>query len=131
MRWYVSGHAPWSDTYESLIYVGWSSILAGLVIFRKSLLSLASSSILGAIIMLVAHLNFISPQITPLVPVLKSYWLSIHVSVITASYGFLGFGAILAFLALILIIFKSKNNKEDIKSTNKTISSNYRNEFDY
>lgn len=114
MRWYVSGHAPWSDTYESLVYVGWSSILAGLVIFRKSLLSLASSSILGAIIMLVAHLNFISPQITPLVPVLKSYWLSIHVSVITASYGFLGFGAILAFLALILMIFKSKNNEEDI-----------------
>ncbi|RXJ87139.1 cytochrome c biogenesis protein CcsA [Arcobacter sp. CECT 8985] len=114
MRWYISGHAPWSNTYESLIYIGWSSILAGLVVFRKSLLSLACSSIFGAITMLVAHLNFISPQITPLVPVLKSYWLSIHVSIITASYGFLGFGAILSFLALLLMIFKSTKNKKDI-----------------
>ncbi len=114
MRWYISGHAPWSDTYESLIYAGWSAILAGLVVFRKSLLALASASILGGIIMLVAHLNFISPQITPLVPVLKSYWLSIHVSVITASYGFLALGALLSFISLILMIFKNASNKQRI-----------------
>ena len=64
--------------------------------------------------MLVAHLNFISPQITPLVPVLKSYWLSIHVSVITASYGFLALGALLSFIALILMIFKNSSNKQRI-----------------
>ncbi|QKF82587.1 cytochrome c biogenesis protein CcsA [Halarcobacter ebronensis] len=115
MRWYISGHAPWSDTYESLIYVGWSAILAGILVFRKSLLSLSSAAILGAIIMLVANLNFISPQITPLVPVLKSYWLSIHVSIITASYGFLGFSALLAFLALDLMIFKTEQNRPRVE----------------
>jgi len=112
MRGYVSNHAPWSDTYESLIYIGWSTLLAGLVVFRKSLLSLCASSILGGVIMLVAHLSFISPQITTLVPVLKSYWLSIHVSVITASYGFLGLGALLGFMSLMLMIFRNEKNKE-------------------
>jgi cytochrome c-type biogenesis protein CcsB len=112
MRWYVTGHAPWTDTYESLIYVGWSTILAGLVVFRKSLISLCAASILGGIIMLVAHLSFISPQITTLVPVLNSYWLSIHVSVITGSYGFLGLGALLGLMSLMLMIFRNENNKE-------------------
>ncbi|MFT7004628.1 MAG: cytochrome c-type biogenesis protein CcsB [Sulfurimonas sp.] len=112
MRWYVTSHAPWTDTYESLIYVGWSTILAGLVVFRKSLISLCAASILGGVIMLVAHLNFISPQITTLVPVLNSYWLSIHVSVITGSYGFLGLGALLGFMSLMLMIFRTDNNKE-------------------
>ncbi|WP_024954779.1 cytochrome c biogenesis protein CcsA [Sulfurospirillum arcachonense] len=111
MRWYISNHAPWSDTYESLIYIGWSTLLAGLIVFRKSLLALSASALLGGVIMLVAHLNFISPQITTLVPVLKSYWLSIHVSVITASYGFLGLGALLAFIALVLMIFRNQKNE--------------------
>jgi len=114
MRWYISNHAPWSDTYESLIYIGWSTLLAGLIVFRKSLLSLAAASILGGVIMLVAHLSFISPQITTLVPVLKSYWLSIHVSVITASYGFLGLGALLGFISLILMIARKESNKERV-----------------
>jgi len=114
MRWYVSGHEPWSDSYESLVYIAWSTILAGLVVFRKSILALATSSLLAGVIMLVAHLSFINPQITNLVPVLKSYWLSIHVSVITASYGFLGLSFMLGFVSLLLMIFKNNKNKEGI-----------------
>ncbi len=114
MRWYISGHEPWSDSYESLIYIAWSTILAGLVVFRKSMLALATSSLLAGVIMLVAHLSFINPQITNLVPVLKSYWLSVHVSVITASYGFLGLGFMLGFVSLLLMIFKNRKNEERI-----------------
>ncbi|RLA68707.1 MAG: cytochrome C biogenesis protein, partial [Epsilonproteobacteria bacterium] len=46
------------------------------------------------------------------VPVLQSYWLSIHVSMITASYGFLGLGALLGFLTLILFILKTTKNEK-------------------
>jgi cytochrome c-type biogenesis protein CcsB len=52
------------------------------------------------------------PQITNLVPVLKSYWLVIHVSVVTASYGFLGMGALLAAINLLLMFFETKKNYE-------------------
>lgn len=122
LRWYVSSHAPWSDSYESLVYIGWSAALAGIVVFRKSILALAASAILAGIAMLVAHLSFINPQITNLVPVLKSYWLSIHVSVITASYGFLGLGALLGFMALCLMSFKHPKNQARLNEQIRYIS---------
>src|SRR5690606_30254571 len=43
MRWYISGHAPWSDAYESMIYVGWATMLFGLIFGRKSSLTLTST----------------------------------------------------------------------------------------
>ncbi|WP_225351877.1 cytochrome c biogenesis protein CcsA [Arcobacter porcinus] len=114
-RWYVSGHAPWSDTYESMLYISWSSVFAGVIFFRRSLLALSSAVIMAAIFMFTAHLTEIDPQITNLVPVLKSYWLTIHVSILTASYGFFGLSAILGFLTLIMfIVRKRKPHVDDI-----------------
>ncbi|MCR2063135.1 cytochrome c biogenesis protein, partial [Campylobacter helveticus] len=55
----------------------------------------------------VAHLGFMDPQITNLVPVLKSYWLNIHVSIITASYGFLGLCFLLGVFSLILFMLRN------------------------
>ena len=94
LRWYISGRAPWSNGYESMIYISWVTVLAGLIFSRKSPMTIAATSILASIILMVAHLSWMDPEITNLVPVLKSYWLTIHVSVITASYGFLALGAL-------------------------------------
>ncbi|PWE21650.1 cytochrome C biogenesis protein [Aliarcobacter skirrowii] len=114
-RWYISGHAPWSDTYESMLYISWSAVFAGVMFFRRSLLALSSAVIMAAIFMFTAHLTEIDPQITNLVPVLKSYWLTIHVSILTASYGFFGLSAILGFLTLIMFIFrKNRPHLDDI-----------------
>jgi cytochrome c-type biogenesis protein CcsB len=111
MRWYISGHAPWSDGYESMIYIGWVTVLAGLFFSRRSKMTVAATTFLASIILFVAHLSWMDPEITNLVPVLKSYWLTIHVSVITASYGFLALGALLGFFNLILMIMKSPKNQ--------------------
>ncbi len=111
LRWYISGHAPWSDGYESMIYIGWVTVLAGLLFSRRSKMTVAATTFLASIILFVAHLSWMDPEITNLVPVLKSYWLTIHVSVITASYGFLALGALLGFLNLILMVMKSPKNQ--------------------
>ncbi len=111
LRWYVSGHAPWSDAYESLLYISWSSLLAGLIFFRRSSLVLAATVLIAGIFVFTAHLSNINPQITNLVPVLKSYWLTIHVSVITASYGFLGLGALLGYIVLLLFVLRSSSRE--------------------
>ena len=111
MRWYISGHAPWSNGYESMIYIGWATVLAGFIFSGKSPMTLAATGILTGLILFVAHLNWMDPQVTNLVPVLQSYWLSIHVSMITASYGFLGLGALLGMITLILFILKNSNNQ--------------------
>jgi len=112
LRWYIAGHAPWSDGYESMIYISWAIALAGLIFSKHSILSLSLTSILTGVTLFVAHLSWMDPQITNLVPVLKSYWLNIHVSVITASYGFLGLCALLGLFTLILFIFRNPKNKE-------------------
>lgn len=112
LRWYISGHAPWSNGYESMLYIGWSMLLAGLVFSRKSPIALSVAGVFAGIVLMVAHLSWMNPEITNLVPVLKSYWLTIHVAVIVASYGFLGLGALMGFFNLILIGIK-KRHKED------------------
>ncbi len=112
LRWYVSGHAPWSDAYESLLYIGWASLLAGILSGRSSAFSLSATTILAGVILFVANLSWLDPQITNLVPVLKSYWLTIHVSLITASYGFLGLGAFLGLFSLLIFAIKTENNRE-------------------
>ena len=119
-RWIISGHAPWSDTYESLLYISWSAVFAAVVFFRKSLLALSAGVIVAAIFMFTAHLTSIDPQITNLVPVLKSYWLTIHVSILTASYGFFGLGAILGLLTLVMFIFRK--NRPHLDDTIKYIT---------
>ncbi|MCK5775260.1 MAG: cytochrome c biogenesis protein CcsA, partial [Bacteroidales bacterium] len=121
-RWYIAEHAPWSDGYESMIFIGWATILAGLVFYKNSPIALAATSVLTFLIMYVAHLSWMNPEITNLVPVLKSYWLTIHVAIITASYGFLFLGAFMGFLNLIFMIFQTKENKARITAKVKEIS---------
>lgn len=110
MRWYISGHAPWSNGYESMIYIGWASVLAGFIFSKRSVMTMAATAIMTGLILFVAHLNWMDPQVTNLVPVLQSYWLTIHVAMITASYGFLGLGALLGMITLILFILKKPDN---------------------
>jgi ABC-type transport system involved in cytochrome c biogenesis permease subunit len=55
-----------------------------------------------------------NPEITHLVPVLKSYWLLIHVAVITASYGFIGLSSFLGLLVLLLYAFMQEKNRENV-----------------
>ena len=81
-----------SNGYESMIFISWVTLLAGFIFSRKSAFALSATAVLASMTLMVAHLSFMDPEITNLVPVLKSYWLTLHVSVITGSYGFLGLG---------------------------------------
>ncbi|MCR4942661.1 MAG: cytochrome c biogenesis protein CcsA [Campylobacter sp.] len=115
LRWYIAQHAPWSNSYESMIYIAWALGLSGLVFAKHSPIAISLTYILAGVTLFVAHLSWLDPQITNLVPVLKSYWLTIHVSVITASYGFLGLCALLGFFVLVLICLQnSKKPKAEI-----------------
>ena len=116
-RWYIAGHAPMSNGYESLVFISLITMLAGLIFSRQSLLALSATAVLAGFTLMVANLSFMDPEITNLVPVLKSYWLTIHVSVITGSYGFLGLGAILGIMNLVLTIVQNKNNYKRIDDT--------------
>jgi len=116
LRWYISGHAPWSNGYESMVYVSWASMLAGMIFGRKYPMVIGTAAMLAGIILFVAHLNWMNPEITHLVPVLDSYWLMIHVAIITASYGFIGMSAFIGLLVLVLYCISNPENSKNIKN---------------
>ena len=109
MRGYISGYAPWSNSYETMVYVAWATVLAGLLFGRKSAITLALATLFGGVILFVSGLNWMDPQISALIPVLKSRWLMFHVAVITAAYGFFGIGFLLGITNLCLMIFAKRN----------------------
>ncbi|MEW7277461.1 cytochrome c biogenesis protein CcsA [Aquimarina sp. 2201CG1-2-11] len=122
IRWYVSGHAPWSDAYESMIYVAWTTLAIGLAFGKRSNLTIAATTFVAAIILFFAHQNWTDPAIANLQPVLDSYWVLIHVSIIVGSYGPFFVGAILGILALLLMILTTKSNKKRMELNIKEIT---------
>ena len=111
-RWYIAGHAPWSNAYESIVYVAWATMFFGLAFDIKSKLTVASSAFVTSMILMAAYANWVDPEIATLQPVLNSYWLMIHVAVIVASYGPFALGMILGLVSLILILCTTAKNKE-------------------
>ena len=110
VRWYLSGHAPFSDAYESMIYVGWSAIGVGLFFSRRSPLTVAATAFVTAMILMIAHWNWMDPAIGTLQPVLNSYWLMLHVAVIVGSYGPFALGMLLGVINLLLMIVTTRKN---------------------
>ncbi|WP_445454703.1 cytochrome c biogenesis protein CcsA [Flavobacterium sp. 25HG05S-40] len=121
-RWYISGHAPWSNAYEAIVYVAWATMFFGLAFDRKSKLTVASSAFVTAMILAAAYANWIDPEIANLQPVLNSYWLMIHVAVIVASYGPFALGMILGGVSLILMLFTTEKNKAKMELNIKEIT---------
>jgi len=111
-RWYISGHAPMSNGYESMIFVSWVTLLAGLIFVKRSGYAMALTAILAALSLMVAGMSNMNPEITNLVPVLKSPWLTIHVAVIMAGYGFLGLASIMGLMNMGVYASLSKSNKD-------------------
>ena len=114
VRWYLSGHAPFSDAYESMIYVGWSAIGVGLFFSQRSPLTVAATAFVTAMILMIAHWNWMDPAIGTLQPVLNSYWLMLHVAVIVGSYGPFALGMLLGIINLLLMIVTTRKNAHKI-----------------
>ncbi len=122
LRWYVSGRAPWSNGYESMIYIAWTATLAGLVFTRKSPGGMAATQVLSGTVLMIAMLSYLDPEITPLVPVLKSYWLTIHVGMEAGSYGFLMLGAVIGLINLMLYGVLNPRNSQRVLRMIKEMS---------
>lgn len=109
LRWYIAKHPPWSDGFEMLVFVAWGVLLFGLLFANKSKFTLPLGLIFSGTLLFVGFLDWLNPEITNLMPVLNSYWLKIHVSIIVSSYAPLALAAIIALMSLTLILFKPNN----------------------
>lgn len=122
LRWYISGHAPWSDAYESMVYVAWATMAMGMLFIRKSTMTLAAAAFVVAMLLWIAHQNWVDPSIANLQPVLDSYWLMIHVSIIVGSYGPLTVAMILGLVCLILMVITTSKNKKRMELNIKELT---------
>jgi cytochrome c-type biogenesis protein CcsB len=112
LRWIASARAPLSNGHESLLWVALAVALAGILfeLVSRTAAVGAVASLLSAVVLGVSMLGTFDPSIGPLMPVLASYWLNIHVTVITASYGFLGLCSLLGLLTLVLVLIHRRRS---------------------
>lgn len=117
LRWIVAGHIPLAKSTETQHFMAWVSFLiAGVLAFRRrnSVNIIATGMIVSGLMMLVAVMSSANPKITPLVPVLSSPLLGLHVAVIMIAYALLGFMFINGLAAVIVRIF-NKDASDEIK----------------
>ena len=91
LRWYIGGRIPLSNGYETMQFLALCIMVFALLMSRRYRQALGFGFLLSGFTLLVSYLGEMNPQITPLMPVLVSPWLSLHVSVIMMSYALFAF----------------------------------------
>lgn len=109
LRWYIGGRIPLSNGYETMQFMALCILLTACLLHRRFPFTLPFGFLLSGFALLVSYLGQMNPQITPLMPVLVSPWLSIHVSLIMMSYALLAFIMLNGILALCLRKKESEN----------------------
>jgi len=109
-RTLASGHAPFTNMYESLSFLAWSCLLAYLVMDRLFNLPKAGFFLLIIVLafMLLANSPLMPKDIKPLMPALQSVWLWLHVSITLLGEAFFA----VAFITSILYLFASSSRKK-------------------
>lgn len=97
LRWWISGHVPMSNGFETMLFMAWISMLLTLILTRHFPVMKAFGPVVSSFCLLVAMLASGNPQITQLMPVLQSPLLTFHVVFVMLAY------AILAIITLIAI----------------------------
>lgn len=118
LRTYISGRLPMSNGYEAMMLIAWCIQLTTLWVYRKFRPILAFGFLLSGFFLLVASIGQMNPQITPLMPVLSSPLLSLHVSLIMMSYALFSFTFLNGLLSLILLMVKGKRDEQIKKQVN-------------
>ncbi|GAC56844.1 cytochrome c biogenesis protein ResC [Gordonia hirsuta DSM 44140 = NBRC 16056] len=102
LRGYATDRMPWGNMYEFISLTSAACVAGGLVALRKtSYRPMMSFVLLPVVLMMYIGGTALYTQAAPVVPALKSYWLAIHVSVISISSGILLVSGVLSVLFLI------------------------------
>src|SRR5690625_3349011 len=111
-RWIVSGHAPLSNLFEFMTFLGMSLVLAFIIIYFIYRLNVLGLFALPIALIIIAYASMFPKEISPLVPSLQSPWLYIHVSTVSLSQGVLGVSFVTGLIYLIKKINQSVKSKQ-------------------
>jgi len=110
LRTFSSGHAPFTNMYESLSFLSWAIVLALVVFGRRSMMPRLGPYLMLIVVAIVALASspLMPKEATPLVPALQSYWLWLHVSVTLLGEAFFA----VAFVASLLYLAADTEEKK-------------------
>lgn len=114
LRWFVSGHLPMSNGYETMQFMAWATLIVTLVMQKRFLPVKQFGPLLSSFALLVAMITDGNPQITQLMPVLQSPLLSVHVMVIMFSYALFGLMALIGLQGLIAHHRKQEEKEQQL-----------------
>lgn len=110
LLWYVGGHIPMSNGFETMLFMSWCIVPLSLIASRRMPMALPMGTLLAGLTMLVAMMGESNPRITQLMPVLQSPLLSIHVAVIMIAYSLLAFMALNGVAAIVIRLSGNPDN---------------------
>lgn len=101
IRWMINGHAPMTTMFEYLNIFSFFIVVSYLLMYKLFKVNIIGFivNILILVIMIISSLY--SKEITPLVPALNSYWLSLHVSLAALGEGLFVISFVASYLYLI------------------------------
>jgi len=113
LRTVESGHAPFTNMYESLSFLAWASVIAYVLIERKYRVQNAGAYLMLIVIALMALASspLMPKEAAPLVPALQSYWLWLHVSVTLLGEAFFAVAFITSIMYLVAVSREKKGRK--------------------
>ena len=109
LRWWLSGHVPVSNGYETMLFMAWALLVMTVVLFRKVRIIIVLGPLAALCCLLVAMMAGSGSEITPLMPVLQSPLLSLHVMTVMSAYALFALQMFIGLYALFLTI-KFKND---------------------
>ncbi|MDD5730120.1 MAG: c-type cytochrome biogenesis protein CcsB [Candidatus Omnitrophica bacterium] len=109
-RWFLSGHPPLANLYESVLFFSWAVMFMYLILRNFASLRHLGLYLVVFAAVLLGYASTLDKTIKPLMPALRSNWLFIHVS----SY-FIGYAAAAAavYPSAIYLFRASRSTAED------------------
>lgn len=111
-RWIAGGHAPVSNMFEFVTFLGMSLVLAFIILFFIYRLGVLGLFALPISLLIIAYGSMFPNDLSPLVPSLQSNWLFIHVITVSLSQGILAVSFVAGLIYLISQIDQSRRSKK-------------------
>ena len=111
-RWAAGGHAPVSNMFEFVTFLGMSLVLAFIIIYFIYRLSVLGLFALPIAMLIIAYASMFPTEISPLVPSLQSHWLFIHVITVSLAQGVLAVSFVAGLIYLIRQVDQTNSSKK-------------------
>jgi cytochrome c-type biogenesis protein CcsB len=113
-RWAEAGHPPFTTMYESLVLFAWATTVAFLAMKWRGVPSWLGAPVTGLVILALAYASLLDNTITPLLPALRSNWLTIHVISYFLAYGVLAVSFVAS--AMLLLGTMKRTDQADFEA---------------